>query len=673
MTDLLREIEEAAVVDFESDPIAPRPDYPPTPCGVAIKLGAAPATYWAWGHRGHANPHTFEQGRAALAAAWASGRPLLFHNAKFDVAVAEERMELPRPPWARIHDTVPALFLVDPRAPDYQLKPSSERLLGWAPEERDALVDWLLANQPVPGAKLSPSRKSPAYAGAYVAWTPPDIAGKYACGDVDRTRGLGLWAAERLVVNRMVEAYDRERRLLPVVMDMEARGVRVDAARLERDLDAAETTLLELDDWILARLGASAADCVNLDSGDELATLLVLCGAATEASLGVTPKSGKLQTNKDAFARGILDPQLKSALRYRAALQTATQTFMSPWLAVARRTGGRIFTTWNSTRVSHDEGNAGARTGRFSSTPNFQNIPKEVKSLFACAAAPELPPPPFALAELPRVRSYVLPSEGRVLVGRDFASQELRVLAHFEDDALFRAYHERPDLDLHQYVTDTLAARGHRMTRRLVKNLHFAVIYGVGVGHLAEMMGCSVAEARVILDAYFREFPSVREFINGVKRCWRAGQPVRTWGGRVYPPEPPRMVDGRINNWEYKAPNVLVQGSSADLTKEAMSDYADADGGRAPLILTVHDELVADAPAELADEAMARLRAAMNRDRLDVPMRSDGYVGANWEDKREYADPDAEPAAGPKLDEGRPGDGVYDGPGNPGEHQPPYP
>ena len=661
MTDLLREIEEAAVVDFESDPIRARPDFPPIPCGVAIKYGAAPARYYAWGHRGHANPDGYEAGRAARGAAWESGRPLLFHNAKFDLAVAEERMGLPRPPWARVHDTLPALFLLDPRAPTYSLKPSAHKLLGLAPEERDAVVDWLMGKQPVPGVRLSRAHKSDSYAGAFVAWAPPDVVGPYCVGDVDRTRALGLWASERLTLADMVGAYDRERRLLPVIMDMEARGVRVNVVALERDLAAAETALMELDGWILARLGASAADFINLDSGDELASLLVLCGAATEASLGVTPKSGKLQTNKEAFDRGVFDPQLKAALRWRAALQVATQTFMAPWLDTARRAGGRIYTTWNSTRVSHDAGHAdaGARTGRFSSTPNFQNIPKEVKPLFrgddpADPRDAERPSPPFALLKLPRVRGYVLPEEGHALVGRDFASQELRVLAHFEDDALFRAYHERPDLDLHQYVTDTLAARGHKMTRRLVKNLHFAVIYGVGIGHLAEMMDCSVVEARAVLDAYYHEFPSVRELADETKRRWRTGQPVRTWGGRVYPPEPPRIIDGRLRRWEYKALNVIVQGSSADLTKEAMIAYAEVDGGRAPLILTVHDELVVTAPAAERDAAMTRLRDAMNVDRLDVPMRSDGYVGANWDDKIKLKD---EPL--PPKEDDRPPGGPY--------------
>lgn len=634
MTDLLCELKDAVVIDFESDAIAPRPEYPPVPCGVALKYGDQPARYYAWGHHGYENPDSFEDAFNALRAAWSSGRPILAHNMKFDLAVAVEKLGLPMPAWDRLHDSLPMLFLVDPRATTYSLKPSSEKLLDWPPTERDAVVDWLVAQQPISGIKLSAAPKGKHYAGAYVAWAPPALVGEYCCGDVDRTRALALHAAEQLVAQDMVGAYDRERRLLPVIMDMERRGVCVDVVRLEQDLAAAEATFKSLEVWLSDRLGIG--DSTNLNSSAALASALVACGAATPASLGITPKSGKLQTNKTAFERGILDLQLKATLRYRAALQTAVRTFMAPWLATAQ-SGGRIYTTWNSTRTSHNENDAGTRTGRFSSNPNFQNIPKEIKPLFACAVDPTLPVPPLELPELPRVRSYVLPEIGHVLVGRDFASQELRVMAHYEDDAAAQAYRDRPDLDLHQHVADALAARRYDVGRRRAKMIHFAVIYGVGVGHLAELLECSVPEARAVLDAYYHEFPSVRVLINDARRRWRGGLPVRTWGGRLYQPEPARMVDGRLRTFEYKALNVVVQGSSADLTKEAMIAYA-AVAGDAPLILTVHDELVATAPAADQIGVMVRLRTAMNADRLDVPMRSEGYVGVNWEDKTKISD-----------------------------------
>lgn len=690
MTDLAREIEEAVVVDFESDPIRDRPGFPPRPCGVAIKYGAAPAAYYAWGHRDHANPHTLDEGRAALRAAWACGRPILLFSGKFDLAVASEREELalPLPPWDRVHDALPLLFLLDPRAQDYKLKSSSERLLGWKPEERDAIVDWLMTNRhalhdPTLGREVNLSRapKSPTYAGAYVAWAPPEIAGPYACGDVDRTRALGLWAAERVVAFDMVAAYDRERRILPIIMRMERAGIRVDVDALARDVEAADVALFEIDCWLRWRLGFAAGNGINIDSGDELAAALVACGAATRAGLGTTAKSGKLQTNKEAFARGIVDRQLAAVLRYRAALQTAVRTFMAPWLATAGRagSGGRIFTNWNSTRVSREAGHrdAGARTGRFSSNPNFQNIIKAYPEMFGSATRPDLPAAPLALPDLPLVRRYIVPEPGHVIVGRDFSSQELRVLAHCEDDVIAAAYRDDPGLDLHQYVTDTLHARGHaHLTRRIVKNLHFAVIYGVGINHLAEMIGCLPDEARTILDAYYREFPSVRALANDIKNRWRSGLPVRTWGGRLYFPELPRMVDGRLRRFDYKATNVVVQGGSADLTKEAMIAYGETPGAP-PLLLTVHDELVVSAPEDSWEVALWQLRDAMNVDRLDVPMRSEGYVGPSFGAVRKFKK-NATAAGGGEVEPDRPPGGQYgpwiDNTGKVGTNTPPpYP
>ncbi len=185
---------------------------------------------------------------------------------------------------------------------------------------------------------------------------------------------------------------------------------------------------------------------------------------------------------------------------------------------------------------------------------------------------------------------------------------------------------------------------------------------------MAEMLECSVVEARAVLDTYFHEFPSVKMFNDSVRACWKRGESIRTWGGRVYYPEAPALVDGRMRTWEYKSTNVLVQGSSADLTKEAMIAYYEADNGRAPLLLTVHDELIATAPKDEWEAAMDRLRVAMNMDRLDVPMRSEGYIGDDWGSKVKLED------TPPKPDEpDRPPTGSYVTPDDGTNTAPPYP
>ena len=239
-----------AVVDFETFPIRTRPDYPPDSVGVALWVPGKKPCYLAWGHPGGGNTCTKADGRAALAEIWDSDLDVLFHSSKFDCCVAEERMNLAPLPWKRVHDTMPMLFLDNPRAPTFSLKPSAERLLGEPPSERDAVEDWLMEHQPVLGVRLSKSKKSENYVGAYIAYAPVELVGPYAIGDVTRTRKLACKLYPDLKRRGMVEAYDRERRLGPVVREMEERGIRVDLKALKKDVLTYHIALANLDAWL---------------------------------------------------------------------------------------------------------------------------------------------------------------------------------------------------------------------------------------------------------------------------------------------------------------------------------------------------------------------------------------------------------------------------------------
>lgn len=432
----------AIVIDFETMPIRPRPEYPPEPVGVAIEWPGKKPVYWAWGHVGHKNPHTKAQGRKAVCKAFASGLPLLFHNSKFDVCVAAKKLGAKMPTWDRVHDTMWMLFLKDPRLPTFELKPNAERLLGEPPEERDAVHTWLLAHQPVPGVKLSKSRKSDYYVGAYIAYAPPSLVGPYAIGDIRRTKGIAIKVWPELQRRKMVEAYNRERRLLPVILEMEEQGARIDLARLRNDTAYYDDVLYLVDTWIWDRLGR----VFNIDSGDELVAAMLDKGIADKGLLGLTKggKKGtpKVQTNKEAIERGVSDPEFRAILTYRGKLATALRTFMHPWLKVAERSGGFIFTSWHTTRTDKN----GARTGRASSTPNFQNLAKEFAAIFKCdlereleamgkdhkdyastlAKLPNFPASPFEeTPQLPNLRTYLIPyADGEVLIDRDYSQQE---------------------------------------------------------------------------------------------------------------------------------------------------------------------------------------------------------------------------------------------------------
>src|SRR3546814_829109 len=141
-------------VDFETHGIDARPHYPPVPVGVSIKPWGKKSRYYAWGHL-QGNNCSWEEARAALLDAYDNPDGVLFQNGKFDVDVADVHLDVPIPAWDKIHDTQFLLFLDDPHQIELGLKPSAERLLGIPPEEQDAVGDWLVANQPNPGVKIS--------------------------------------------------------------------------------------------------------------------------------------------------------------------------------------------------------------------------------------------------------------------------------------------------------------------------------------------------------------------------------------------------------------------------------------------------------------------------------------------------------------------------------------
>lgn len=200
------------VIDFETFGIEGRPKYPPMPVGVSIKYPGKKAKYWAWGHP-TGNNCCWSDAAAELAKAYAHKDGVLFHNGKFDVDVADVHFGLAVPSWERIHDTLFLLFLDDPHQIELGLKPAAARLLNMPAEERDAVGDWLVERQPVPGVKISKSKSSEHYFGRYIAYAPGDLVGTYANGDVDRTEAIFNLLWKKTVERGMLAAYDRERRL----------------------------------------------------------------------------------------------------------------------------------------------------------------------------------------------------------------------------------------------------------------------------------------------------------------------------------------------------------------------------------------------------------------------------------------------------------------------------
>lgn len=632
-------IPKPVVVDFETLAIRGRPHYPPPPVGVSIKYPGKKSRYYAFGHI-EGNNCSWGEAQAALKQAWNHKDGLCFQNGKFDVDVADVHMGLPIPPWEDIHDTMFLLFLDDPHQQELGLKPSAERLLGVPPDEQDQVAEWLIAAQPVPGVKISRAKSSEHYFGRYVALAPADLVGKYAMGDTDRTEGIFNLLWPKTVAREMLVAYDRERRLMPILLAMERRGLAVDHARLRADVELYREWQAKIDAWVIKAV--KAPPDINLDSGSQLIEAMVAAGKVDTSLMPLTA-TGKYQTNKEALLLGVTDKVLLAVLKYRTQLKTCLGTFMEPWLATADVSGGLIYTTWNQTKAPSGDHSVGARTGRLSSTPNFQNIPKEFVPIFHHEdRAKGLPVCPFkGLPPLPLVRSYVVPFKGHVFVDRDYSQQEPRILAHFDGGALMDKYLEDPWVDFHDFAKAELEKVGKFYERKPVKNTNLGLIYGMGVAKLAVKNNMSVQESKELKDAILLLYPGLKQMYKDMRFRAKTNQPIRTWGGREYYCEPPKIVDGRIREFDYKLVNVLIQGSAADCTKEAIIRFDDDCQRRGVsdwfLVLNVHDQLTASVPKKQRDTAMERLRVTMESVEFDVAILSEGSVSeTNWAELKDY-------------------------------------
>lgn len=594
-------------LDFETESIAGNTSWrPPKPVGFALKHNDGPSEYLRWGHP-IGNNTDWEGGKRVFAAAYTSGEPLLFHHSKFDCAVAATWFDLPMPDCLLIHDTMYLIFLHDPYSPNLKLKPNAERLLNIAPDAQDKLEEWIRRN--IEGA----NNKDWA---AHISLAPGELTGEYACQDTDMTYEIFKLLYPTIEGQGMLEAYQREQRLMPILYRSEKKGVRCDTKRLAHDLEVYEQALRNTEYILGCKVGNHDVDW---STPNDMANALEAGGLIGEWVL--TP-TGRRSTAKDNIRAAVNCEETVRLLAYRQALATSLQTFMRPWHSDSS-VDGRLHTTWNQVRTDLGGGSVGTRTGRLSGArPYLMNI----SNVYDIVIPPGLPDPPL-------MRRYLLPEEGHVWLKRDFSSQEVRIAAHYEDGQLLEAYIRDPSLDPHELARQIILAQSQLdIARKYVKIIAFRIIYGSGIPGLASGLGVDNATATKTLNAYFRAFPGIALLSKATKKRGHAGRPITTWGGRVYYTEPPKLIKGRMRSFEYKLLNYLIQGSAADQTKECLIRWEDIRPPDDVFLATVHDEINISAPIESQVSSMACLRAIMDADLFDVPFQSEGFVGPNWFD-----------------------------------------
>lgn len=605
--------------DFETKGIEPRPYYPPQPVGLAFSNGIDKACYLAYGHP-TGNNADGSRVIDVLEANWQ--KPLLCHNAAFDIAVAYENLGLPLPDGAQVNDTMFLAFLMDPYG-ELGLKPLAERYLNVPPTERDAVRSWLALNYRMPTGR-APTEKQ---CGALISEAPGNIVGPYACGDVTRTQELFKHLYPRVCDAGMLEAYKRECAIMPMLLDNSAQGIPLATARLKRDTKRYEGILLDVDRHLRMlwpkEIGGVAPG--NFDSGDELAECLQ---RNPGIKLPKTP-TGRTSTAKESLLSCIPDCRVKGLLVYRSAIEKCLSTYMRPWVAQ----GKALHANWNQVRDYSDKG---ARTGRLSSSPNLQNMtnPEKYDEVMALMKRCRCD---FDGFDFPNLRSYLVAPKGMVLFSRDYSQQEFRMLAHYEDGVIAQAYRDDPTTDLHIFTRNLInEVTNIGIERKPTKTINFGKVYGMGVPKLAASLKLSVDEAWGLMNAYDTALPSVKALMKEVAAEGKAGRYITTIGGRrYYSPPAEKGDDGRVRTYEYKLLNYLMQGGSADQTKEAMRIWWDmrlqhsTNGTR--FLMSIHDQLVGCAPRKDVQKESKYLNDYMvHAFKLDVPTKTDPTYGTNF-------------------------------------------
>jgi DNA polymerase-1 len=403
-----------------------------------------------------------------------------------------------------------------------------------------------------------------------------------------------------------------EHPLIPVLIDIERAGIRIDGPALASQSQNIDEELNRL----ASRVYEFAGEEFNINSPKKLAEILFdKMGLKTE-TLRRTTKTKAHSTAFEVLEELALGHEMPRLVLEWRALMKLKGTYIDALPQLMDPETGRVHTCFNQ---------AVASTGRLSSSdPNLQNIPIRT--------------------ELGReIRRAFVADSGNVLISADYSQIELRVLAHLSgDQALIGAFTRNEDIhdQTALKVFGPNSGLSKHELRRRAKIINYALLYGKQAFTLAKDIGVSREEAQAFINAYFAGFPSVRAFIDGLLAGARATGVVKTMFGR-------RRLVPNINNKngqvraaaERETSNMPIQGTAADILKRAMIDVHASlpriAGGRARMILTVHDELLFEAPKAAADETTAAVRELMQSAvKLKVPLTVDVGVGENWKEAK---------------------------------------
>ncbi len=398
--------------------------------------------------------------------------------------------------------------------------------------------------------------------------------------------------------------------LMPVLARMEERGIRVDTDLLRKMSNTMGAQIADLESRIYTEAGTE----FNINSPSQLGHILFekLQYPALKKTKTTKSFSTSVEVLQELASHDYAVPKL---ILLHRELHKLKSTYVDA-LPLIVGADGRVHTSFNQ---------AVAATGRLSSSdPNLQNIPIRT--------------------ELGRtIRKAFVADRGSVLVSADYSQVELRILAHMsQDESLIETF--RRGADVHRATaSQVFGIPEHEVTadqRRAMKVINFGVLYGMSAFRLSNELNIPTGQAKDFIDAYFARYPKVSEFLERTLEGARATGKVTTLFGRIrYIPEIQNRSFTVRGNAERMAINAPIQGTAADLLKLAMialeQRLNDEDRG-ARMLLTVHDEIVIEAPEESAAEVADVVKETMeNIHPLAVPLAVDARWGKSWYDAKD--------------------------------------
>lgn len=459
---------------------------------------------------------------------------------------------------------------------------------------------------------------------------PGRYVGAYAETDAVLPLEL-LRKQERIIDDQDVWGiYDLESRCLPVLLKMRRRGVRIDFDQLDR----VEKWSLEAEAEQWAEFKRQTGVRVAVGDGMKANAL-----AAALEQLGIkvpTTPTGKPSVKADVL-KAIKHPAAEAIMEARRIAKVRT-TFVKSIRDHA--VNGRVHCTFNQLRRTDDtagDDEKGARYGRLSSSdPNLQQQP---------ARHPIIGP---------MWRAIYLPDDGAIWACDDFSQQEPRWLTHYAElkncsraKSAADEYRNNPKADNHTMMSrmidpsfDSYDKAKQKKVRSGYKEIYLGKCYGMGGAKMCHKLGLPTEqiwsdrrsqmieiagpEGQALIDRFDAEAPFVKELGYSAQNRAEAVGYIITAGGRRcrFPVDP---TGRRKYDWTHKALNRLIQGSSADQTKQAL---VDADAAGYPIQLQVHDEL--DFSAENEQQALDLASVMREAMPANVPFRVDVEVGPNW-------------------------------------------